>query len=115
MLRKLTLALIAAVALSAALAPTTASARGSGWSGSGSSRSFHDHSPRLGTRFIGPAVQKDFRRHHWHGFGIGYIGPAYVGATYLGPGYLDQGCYVVRRVRTPYGYRLRTINVCVYY
>ena len=113
MLRKLTLVLLAAVALSAALAPTTSSARGGGWSGSGGSRGFHNHSPRLGTRFIGPPVQRDFRRHHWHG--IGYIGPAYIGTTYLGPGYLDQGCYVVRRVRTPYGYRLRTINVCVYY
>jgi hypothetical protein len=110
MLRKLTLALLAAAALTAALAPTTASARGSGWGGG---RGFH--SPQLGTRFIGPAVQKDFRRHHWHGFGIGYIGPAYINAGYLGPGYFDQSCYVVRRVRTPFGYRLRTINVCQYY
>jgi hypothetical protein len=42
--------------------------------------------------------------HHHHfgpGFGIGYIG-------------VDDGCYVVRRVPTPFGYRLRTINVCEY-
>jgi hypothetical protein len=37
-----------------------------------------------------------------HGFGIGYIGGG------------DDGCYQVRRVPTPYGYRLRTINVCEY-
>jgi hypothetical protein len=111
MLRKLTLALLAAVAVSAALAPTSASARGGGWSGSGGGRGFH--SQNLGTRFLGPPVQKGFRHHHWHG--IGYIGPAYVGGGYLGPGYLDQSCYVVRRVRTPFGYRLRTINVCLYY
>jgi hypothetical protein len=42
--------------------------------------------------------------HHFgHGFGIGYIG-----------GYDDSGCYAVRRVPTPYGYRLRTVNVCEY-
>ena len=41
-------------------------------------------------------------RHFGHGFGIGYIGG------------VDDGCYVVRRVPTPFGYRLRTINVCEY-
>lgn len=41
--------------------------------------------------------------HHWgHGFGIGYIGGG------------DDGCYVTRPVLTPFGYRLRTINVCGY-
>ena len=40
--------------------------------------------------------------HHFHGFGIGYAGG----------GYDDSGCYVTRRVFTPYGYRLRTFNVC---
>ena len=40
--------------------------------------------------------------HHFGGFGIGYIGT----------GYVDDGCYVVRRVPTPFGYRLRSINVC---
>ncbi len=42
------------------------------------------------------------RPHFGRGFGIGYIGVA------------DDGCYVVRRVPTPFGYRLRTINVCGY-
>jgi hypothetical protein len=42
--------------------------------------------------------------HHHFGprFGIGFVG------------YRDDGCYVLRRVLTPYGYRLRTINVCEY-
>jgi hypothetical protein len=39
--------------------------------------------------------------HHFGGFG-------------LGVGYVDDGCYVTRRVATPYGYRLRTVNVCAY-
>jgi hypothetical protein len=38
---------------------------------------------------------------HHHHFGPGF-GVAFVG----------DGCYVTRRVRTPYGYRLRTFNVC---
>jgi hypothetical protein len=40
--------------------------------------------------------------HHWgHGFGVGFIG---------GGGY--DGCYVTRRVLTPFGFRWRTVNVC---
>jgi hypothetical protein len=85
MLRKLTLALVAAASLSAvALAPSAASAKpfGGGWGG-GWGGGFH---------------------HHWgHGFGIGYVG-----------GYDDGGCYETRRVMTPFGPRLRTINVCAY-
>jgi hypothetical protein len=41
--------------------------------------------------------------HHFHGFGVAYIG---------GPAYGESGCYVTRRVLTPFGYRLRTFNVC---
>jgi hypothetical protein len=81
MLRKLTLALVAAASLSAmALAPSAASAKpwGGGWGGG-----FH---------------------HFGHGFGVGYVGG----------GYDDGGCYVIRRVLTPFGYRLRTVNVCEY-
>ncbi len=82
MLRKLTLAVVAAASLSAmALAPTAASAHppgGWGWGG-GWGGGFHRH--------FG---------------GVGYVG------------YVDDGCYVVRRVPTPFGYRLRTINVCEY-
>jgi len=44
-----------------------------------------------------------YHHHFGHGFGIGYVD---------GPGY--DGCYVTRRVPTPFGYRLRTINVCEY-
>jgi hypothetical protein len=41
--------------------------------------------------------------HHGHFGGIG-----------LGVDYVDDGCYVTRRVLTPYGYRLRTVNICGY-
>ena len=44
--------------------------------------------------------------HHHHHFGPGF------GIAYVGGGYADDGCYVTRRVRTPFGYRLRTVNVC---
>ena len=59
MLRKLTLALVAAASLSAAaLAPTAASAGGGGYWGG-----WHPH-----------------HHHHWgHGFGIGFVGGGYDG------------------------------------
>lgn len=84
MFRKLTLALVAAASLGAmALAPTAASAKGGFGFGWGGGYGWGHH-------------------HHFHGpqFGIGYIG------------YNEDGCYVTRRVPTPYGYRLRTINLC---
>jgi len=81
MLRKVTLALVAAASLSAmALAPTAASAKpwGGGWGGG-------------------------FHHHHWGpGFGIGFVGGGY------------NDCYRTRLVMTPFGYRYRTVNVCVY-
>ena len=81
MLRKLTLALVAAASLGAmALAPTAASAGGGGGGGG-------------------------WHHHHWgDGLGIGFIGG----------GYGDDGCYVTQRVPTPFGYRLRTVNICEY-
>jgi hypothetical protein len=39
--------------------------------------------------------------HHHFGHGIGFVGG-------------DDGCYVTQRVPTPFGYRLRTVNVCEY-
>jgi hypothetical protein len=79
MLRKVTLAVVAAASLGTmALAPSTASAGGF-W------------------------PKPHYHHHHWghgHGFGIGFIGGGY------------QGCYVSRRVLTPYGYRWRTVNIC---
>ena len=42
-----------------------------------------------------------FHHHHFgHSFGIGFIGGG------------DDGCYVTREVMTPFGPRLRTVNVC---
>ena len=44
-----------------------------------------------------------FHHHHFGpGIGIGLIAAG-----------VDDGCYVTRRVMTPFGYRLRTVNVCV--
>ena len=42
-----------------------------------------------------------YHLHHFGG-GNGYIGG------------LDEGCYVTRTVLTPFGYRLRAVNVCGY-
>jgi hypothetical protein len=88
MLRKITLALVAAASLSAlALAPTTASAgfKGGNWGGGNWGGGWHHN--------------------HWgHGFGFG--------VGYIGGG--DDGCYQTRRVMTPYGMTFRTVNVCAY-
>ena len=88
MLRKLIIGLVAAASLSTlALAPTAASAKPWGGGGGwGGGWGYHHHHFGGGIRFIGG------------GFGGGY----------------DEGCYVTRRVPTPFGYRLRTINVCGY-
>ena len=85
MLRKIALGLVAAASLSAmALAPTAASAHGHG-GGHGGGHHGH-HFGHFG---------------HGHGFGVAYIDDGY-----------DDGCYVVRPVPTPFGFRMRTINVC---
>ena len=86
--RKLTLAILAAVSLSAiALAPTAASARHFGGGGGGN---FHrDHFDHF---------------NHFDHFGIGYVG---------GGGY-DNGCFRTRPVLTRFGYRIRTVNICGY-
>ena len=87
MFRKLALTAAATLALgAAALAPTDASAHwhGGGWHGGG-----------------------------WHGGGgwhHGYYGPRF---AFGGPVYgYGGGCWRVRRVWTPYGPRLRRVNVC---
>ncbi|MEA2941822.1 MAG: hypothetical protein QOD09_2351 [Bradyrhizobium sp.] len=46
----------------------------------------------------------------WGGYHHHRFGPRF-GIAYVG-GYADDGRYATRRVRTPYGYRLRTVNLC---
>jgi hypothetical protein len=86
MLRKFSLAAVAAVALgAAALAPTSASA----WHGWHHGRWHHHH-------------------HHHHGWGGPRVfigGPAYYAGGY-------GGCYVRRLVPTPWGPRWRLVNRC---
>ncbi|MSO68290.1 MAG: hypothetical protein EXQ82_10935 [Pseudolabrys sp.] len=83
MIRKLALALGATAVLgAAALSPTAASAA-PGWHGHG----HHGHG-----------------YHRWHGRGFGFYGPTFIAGGY---------CYTVKRVvETPYGPRLRRIQVC---
>lgn len=87
MFRKIALGLVGAAALGAmALSPSVASA---GWKGGGFGFGFGHHGHHFG---------------HGHGFGFNTV--------YLGGGYDGGGCYETRRVRTPYGFRWRTVNVC---
>lgn len=85
MLRKITVGLVAAASLGTMeLAPSTASAGGGGG-------------------FPGCCGGWGFHHHFHPGISIGLVGGGY-----------GDGCYVTRRVLTPYGYRFRTINVCGY-
>ncbi len=84
MLRKIALALVAAASLSAVALAPTAAS--AHWKGGGGFGGFHHH------------------HHFGPGFGIGYIGGGYGG----------DGCFVTRRVLTPFGFRWRTVNVCGY-
>ncbi|MBR1148231.1 hypothetical protein [Bradyrhizobium sp. AUGA SZCCT0431] len=85
MLRKVTLGLIAATALTlAAAAPAAAGP-------------FHHH----------------HHHGHWghgwgHGFGVGF------GGVYLNTGYGYNDCLQQRWIETRRGLRLRTVNVCAY-
>ncbi|HEY4204830.1 MAG TPA: hypothetical protein VGM35_07415 [Xanthobacteraceae bacterium] len=82
MLRKLVVGIAAAASLGAIALAPTAAS--AGWKGGWGGFGHH---------------------HHFHG----YYGPAF-GVGYVGA--YDDGCYVTRRIMTPYGYRLRTVNVC---
>lgn len=67
-------------------------------------------SAALGAAALAPtaASAHGWGHHGWgHGFGFGFS-PVVVSGGYDG----DDGCYVQRRVRTPYGIRWRTVNVC---
>ncbi|MDF0580907.1 sulfur globule protein precursor [Bradyrhizobium yuanmingense] len=92
MLRKLSLAAVAAVALGAALAPTSASAH---WQGGGHG----------GGRHHGHA-----HHHHGHHHGHGWGGPRFYAGGPVSYGY--GGCYARRLVPTPWGPRWRLINRC---
>ena len=48
----------------------------------------------------------------WGGGGWGFHDHHFGGIGYIGG--VDEGCYVTRTVLTPFGYRLRTVNVCGY-
>ena len=50
-----------------------------------------------------PLIWPHRHHQHWHpGIGLGFLHAGYV------------GCYQQRLVPTPFGYRWRTVNVCVY-
>jgi len=68
-------------------------------------------SAALGAAALAPTAASAHGWGHWghhgwgHGFGFGFS-PVVVSGGY------DDGCLVQRRVRTPYGIRWRTVNVC---
>jgi hypothetical protein len=111
MMRKtfITLFVLAAVGL---IQPTAASARGGGGHGGGfGGGGFH------GGGFHGGFGGGGFRGGGFRGRGFGGYGfGSYYGGYYpyaYNDYYDDGGCYLVRRrVMTPYGWRIRPIQVC---
>jgi len=95
MLRKFAIALAATLAIGAGVTATGALAFGHGGHGMGG-HGFGGHGFHGGFGFRG------------FGPGIGFYGSPYYGYGY---GYGD-GCYQLRRVPTPYGWRLRRVWVC---
>jgi hypothetical protein len=93
MFRKFAFALATAASLGAlALAPSSASAHGFGGFG-----------PHLGGGGFGHHLGGGGFGHHLHGGGFGLVGV---------PVAADSGCFVTRPVLTPFGYRMRTVDVC---
>ncbi len=90
MLKKVMIAVITLLVVGSA--PQTASARGGGFRGGG---------------FRGGGFRGGGFRGAGLGLGVG-LGLAGAGAYYYG----DGGCIRLRRIWTPYGYRLRRVNVC---
>jgi hypothetical protein len=84
MLRKMMIAIAAIIAIGVAAIPTDASAR---WHGGG---------------------HGGWHGGGWRGPGWGFYGYPYA----YGPGPYYGGCYQVRRVPTPYGWRWRRVWIC---
>ncbi len=64
----------------------------------------------LGAVALAPTAASAWPHHHHH---HGHFGPSF-GIGHIGGGYGGDGCYRVRRVMTPLGWRFRTINVCAW-
>lgn len=118
MLRKTVFAL-AAVASVSLLAPGMAQARGGhggmgghgmggGFHGGFHGGGFHGHGFGVGAAALGLGLGLAYGAYPYGAYDY-YDGPYYGGDYYVD----DGGCYIVRRhVRTPYGWRIRPVQVC---
>src|SRR5882672_3906939 len=118
MLRKMMIALFAVAAVGL-VSPTIASARGGGGHGGGGGfhgggGGFHGGGFRgggFGAAGLGIGLGLGLAGAYGYPYGYGY-GYPYGYGSYA---YDDGGCYLVRRrVWTPYGWRLRRVQVCDY-
>jgi hypothetical protein len=97
------MAILAAAVIGLAFTPSDASARpfgGGGFRAGGFHGGFHGGFRGHGFRRFGPAVGV--------GLGLGLAGAYWGGYPY----YYADGCLAPRRVWTPYGWRVRWVNVC---
>jgi hypothetical protein len=108
-MKRTVLATAAALALAVAALPTSAMAQHHGGGGGGHFGGGGPHMGGGGPHFGGggPHFGGGF---HGRGFGPGFAFG--FGGPYYDYGYDDGGCYVVRRVPTRFGWRLRRVWVC---
>lgn len=91
----------------------TAAIGGGGWHGGGWHGGFRHHGFPFAAAAIGLGVGYGLYGYGYNDYDYGYYGAypaAYDDSYYYGD---DGGCYVVRqRVMTPYGWRIRPVQVC---
>jgi hypothetical protein len=105
MMRKTAMALVALAAIGLA-GSTAAFAHGPGGHMGGMGGGHFGH---FGGGHFG-GFHHGFHQHVFLGFGFG---PSYYGSYPYYDNYDDEGCYLVRRrVLTPYGWRIRRVEVC---
>ncbi len=102
------IAIVAAAFIALAFTSTEASARFGGFRGGGFHGGFHGGFRGGGFRRFGPGIGLGLGLGLGLGYGLGY--PYYAGYPYYG----YDGCIRPRRVWTPYGWRIRPVNVCGY-
>jgi hypothetical protein len=107
MLRKALIALVAAAAMGVAFIPTESSAAGRGGGGGFHGGGFHGGF--AGRGFAGRGFRGGFFPGVAVGYGLGYYGGPYYAYD---PYYGGDGCWHVRRMWTPYGWRWRRHYVC---
>lgn len=107
------IAILTAAFIGLAFAPSAADARpfGGGFRGGGFHGGFHGGGFRGIHGGFHRGFRPGFRPFVGSAVGLG-VGLGLAGAYWGYPGYYNDGCIAPRRIWTPYGWRVRWVNVC---